>query len=138
MLKLKKNKLLLLFSLLCLLLFSFILIKITSVKTRNFNSRISPNTNTSSNTSSPQISLPQVEIKTFKINGGWGYDIFRDGPLYIHQTNIPAVSGNQFFETEEDALKIAELAKMKIIEMAKKGKNGLPTMTVEEIKEELK
>ena len=111
-----------LFSLL-LLLFLFILINIISDNTRGISS---------------DTSLPQVEIKTFKINGGWGYDIFRDGPLYIHQTNIPAVSGNQFFETEEDALKIAELAKMKIIEMARKGKNDLPTITVEEIKEELK
>ena len=126
--KIVRIRFFLLFSLFFLSLFLFILINRISIKTHIL----------SSNTSSPQISLPQVEIKTFKINEGWGYDIFRDGVLYLHQTNIPTVSGNQSFKTEEEALKIAELVKMKIIEMARKGKNGLPTMTVEEIKEELK
>lgn len=50
-----------------------------------------------------------VTFNTFKAASGWGYDIFINGKLYIHQPNIPAVSGNKGFLKEENAAKIAEL-----------------------------
>lgn len=69
-----------------------------------------------------------TEIKTFKMENGWGYDISRNGKPYIHQPNIPAVSGNFAFETEEDAQTIAKLVAYKIT-------NNIipPSVTVEEL-----
>lgn len=52
--------------------------------------------------------------KTFKTEQGWGYDIFVNGKLYVHQSNIPAISGNRSFAKEEYAAKTAELAIDKI------------------------
>lgn len=69
-----------------------------------------------------------IEIKTFKMDNGWGYDIFKNGKAYIHQPNIPAVSGNFAFKTEEQARKTAEMVAYKI-------KNNIipPSMTIEEL-----
>ena len=59
---------------------------------------------------------------------GWGYKIFKDGKQYINQPHIPAISGVKGFESEEDALKTADLARYKI-------ENGIvpPTITIEEL-----
>src|SRR5437588_5974036 len=32
----------------------------------------------------------------------YGYDVFADGRLMIHQTNAPALPGNKGFKTKED------------------------------------
>jgi hypothetical protein len=48
-----------------------------------------------------------ISYKTFKTDSGWGYDIFINGKLYIHQPNIPAVIGNNGFIKEEYAAKTA-------------------------------
>ena len=55
-----------------------------------------------------------ITAKTFKVDSGWGYDIFVGGKLYIHQPNIPAVSGDKGFIEEEYAAKIAWLVIEKI------------------------
>ena len=71
----------------------------------------------------------KIEIKTF-INdcspllfalsptqpgeGNWGYDIYIYGVLYVHQSYIPAIKGNQGFKKEEDAVKTAQLVVDKI------------------------
>jgi hypothetical protein len=62
-------------------------------------------------------------------NGTYGYDVFVDGRLTIHQTSIPGLPGNEGFKTREDAVKVAELVKYKI-------SNGEmpPTVTIEEMK----
>ena len=52
--------------------------------------------------------------KTFQENSEWGYDIFIDDKLYVHQPHIPAMSGNNGFKTEEDAKKAAEFVAYKI------------------------
>jgi hypothetical protein len=44
----------------------------------------------------------------------YGYDVFADGRLMIHQTSIPALPGNEGFKTKEDATKVALLAIDKI------------------------
>ena len=54
------------------------------------------------------------EVKTYPVEGGWGYDIYIGGKLYIHQPTIPAVSGNHAFQTETDAKKTGDLATEKI------------------------
>ena len=45
---------------------------------------------------------------------GFGYDIYRNNALYIHQPNIPAVAGNGGFSTAEKAYKAAKLVAYKI------------------------
>ena len=58
---------------------------------------------------------PQVDILTFEQDSiGWGYDISIDGQLYIHQPHIPAIPGNQGFDTEENAKQAAEFVVNKI------------------------
>lgn len=55
-----------------------------------------------------------IEIKTFKADYGWGYDILIDGKKYIHQEHIPSVPGNEGFANEQDAKKTAGLMADKI------------------------
>ena len=80
-------------------------------------------------TNSNKKSQNLISIKTFNTtNIGWGYDILRNGKLYVHQPNIPAVAGNAGFKTEVDAKKVAGLMKHKI------EKNILPpTIDIKEL-----
>jgi hypothetical protein len=73
---------------------------------------------------------PNIEISIFQnsIFPGYGYDIKVDGIPYVHQPNIPAVSGNSGFKTEEQARKVAELVKYKI-----KNKILPPTVELKEL-----
>lgn len=45
---------------------------------------------------------------------GWGYNIYRNKKLFIHQPHIPAISGNKGFVSKTDADKIAQLVISKI------------------------
>ncbi len=73
-------------------------------------------------------SRPTVEINTFQSEKGWGYDIIVDGAQYIHQPNIPALSGDFGFDTEMQARSVAKLVVKKI------RKNILPPgVTPEEV-----
>jgi hypothetical protein len=53
-------------------------------------------------------------IKSKPGAAGFGYDIYRNDAVYIHQPNIPAVPGNNGFSTVEDARKTASLMIYKI------------------------
>ena len=61
---------------------------------------------------------------TYKIipaaNGTYGYDIYADRRLSIHQPSIPAMPGNEGFKTRATAEKVARLA------IAKMKKGELP------------
>ena len=59
----------------------------------------------------------------------YGYDVFADGRLMIHQTSVPALPGNEGFKTKEDATKVALLA----IDKIKKGEMP-PTISIDEMK----
>ncbi|MBX7141526.1 MAG: DUF4907 domain-containing protein [Chitinophagales bacterium] len=76
----------------------------------------------------------QTQALTYQIidsqNNTFGYDVYRDGKLMIHQTSIPAMPGNDGFKTRDDAAKVAEMVMYKI----RKGEMP-PTVTVEEMKE---
>jgi hypothetical protein len=63
----------------------------------------------------------------------FGYDVYRDETLYIHQPHIPGMPGVKGFAREEQAQKAAEL-------MVQKMKNGIvpPTLSEEEISDILK
>jgi hypothetical protein len=60
----------------------------------------------------------------------YGYDVFADGRLMIHQTSAPALPGNQGFKTKEDATKVALL----VIEKVKKGEMP-PTISIDDMKQ---
>src|SRR5437762_14261006 len=60
----------------------------------------------------------------------YGYDVFADGKLMIHQTSAPALPGNEGFRTKEDATKVALL----VIEKIKKGEMP-PAISIEEMKQ---
>lgn len=64
------------------------------------------------------------------IENTFGYDIYLDDRITIHQPSIPALPGNKGFETEEQAKKVAEL-------VIKKIRNGEmpPTISTDELKE---
>ena len=59
----------------------------------------------------------------------YGYDVFADGRLMIHQTSAPALPGSEGFKTKEDATKVALL----VIEKIKKGEMP-PTISIDEMK----
>ena len=58
----------------------------------------------------------------------YGYDIYRQGKLLVHQTTIPGMPGNQGFAKKKDAEKVAKL----VIGKLEKGIMP-PTVTKEEL-----
>jgi hypothetical protein len=62
-------------------------------------------------------------------NKTWGYDIYMEKRLYIHQPSMPGLPGNEGFKTKADAEKVAKLVidKIKKCEMP-------PTVTIVEMK----
>lgn len=62
-------------------------------------------------------------------NKTYGYDIYSDNKLLIHQPSVPGVAGNEGFKTKAGAEKVARL----VIGKIKKGEMP-PTVTVEEMK----
>lgn len=72
--------------------------------------------------------VPGFSVSVYSSGDGWGYDVLNDGMPYIHQPHIPAVGGNQYFKTEEDA----EIAGNFVVH--KLNNNILPpTVSVEEL-----
>ena len=63
------------------------------------------------------------------MNKTWGYDIYMEKRLFIHQPGIPALPGNEGFKTKADAEKVARL----VIGKIKKGEMP-PSVTLEEMK----
>ena len=59
----------------------------------------------------------------------YGYDVFADGRLMIHQTSAPALPGNVGFKTKKDATKVALL----VIDKIRKGEMP-PTISIDEMK----
>jgi Domain of unknown function (DUF4907) len=69
----------------------------------------------------------QVESSSFNVPGGWGYNILVGHKIFIHQANIPALSGNKAFTSREDAEKTANLVIQKIVN------KKVPSVTVNEL-----
>jgi hypothetical protein len=87
-------------------------------------------------TKKPKASTVAKKIQpafTYKIingaNSTFGYNLYADGVMKIHQPSIPAMPGNDGFKTKAAAEQVARLA-------IKKMKNGesLPTISKEELK----
>ena len=60
----------------------------------------------------------------------WGYDIYNNNKLFVHQPTVPALPGNQGFATKTAAEKVAK----KVIEKIGKGESP-PTVSVDEMKQ---
>jgi hypothetical protein len=69
------------------------------------------------------------EITTLQSASGWGYQISQNGKLVIDQPTIPGRQGNLGFQTEEDAIKVAELVKSKLL-----AKEFPPTVSEDDLK----
>lgn len=65
--------------------------------------------------------------QSFYESTGWGYDVARNGKLYIHQQFIPVISDKKGFITKDEAEKAARL----VIEKLKNNKP--PTLTYTEV-----
>jgi len=67
-------------------------------------------------------------FKTFMVDNYWGYDIYKDSNLFIHQPNIPAMEGNRGFSSEQKAISVAQLTIQKL-------RQGImpPTIRTEEL-----
>lgn len=72
--------------------------------------------------------LLKVEVRPFKMNSGWGYDITVDNKIFIHQPTIPALAGNLSFTSKEDAVKTGNLVVKKLVA------GQFPSLSAEEIK----
>jgi hypothetical protein len=71
-----------------------------------------------------------LRVKAFNVHNGWGYDIYKDNKLIIHQDMIPEVDGHKTFASKDEAIRLGELVVSKI----KQGKGGgLPRVTIQEI-----
>ncbi|WP_125722718.1 DUF4907 domain-containing protein [Flavobacterium ustbae] len=68
-----------------------------------------------------------LKTASFQTHLGWGYTIASKEKLLIKQTVIPAISNIKSFETEADALKVANLVKQKLQQ------NLSPTVTKNEL-----
>lgn len=70
---------------------------------------------------------------TYKIIGsqadGFGYDVFADGKMLIHQPGIPGQPGTKGFRTKADCEKVAQLVVKKL-----KNKEMPPTVSEEELR----
>jgi len=69
----------------------------------------------------------KIDYKTFHTSLGWGYDIWVDKNLFIHQENIPVFRGKKGFFTKEEAEKTARVV------IDKLRNNKLPTLTNSEL-----
>jgi hypothetical protein len=87
---------------------------------------------TQSSNSFPAAKFSDTKL-TYKIidasNKTFGYDIYANERMIIHQASMPALPGNEGFKTKNTAEKVAQF----VIAQIKKGEMP-PTVTVEEMK----
>lgn len=71
----------------------------------------------------------EIRVEVFRIDTtqAWGYEIVSGNKVFIHQEAVPALEGNRPFASKEDALKIGNRVKEKLI--AKQP----PNLTKEEV-----
>lgn len=58
----------------------------------------------------------------------WIYEIYKEDTLFIRQEYIPAVQGQQTFESAKDAARIGRLV------LEKLESNGFPVVTIQDLK----
>jgi len=55
-------------------------------------------------------------VKSFRVNGGWGYSIYLDNREFIRQAYIPVVEGLAHFNSKDKALRVGSLVLKKVLE----------------------
>ncbi|SDW38728.1 protein of unknown function [Lutibacter oricola] len=68
-------------------------------------------------------------IKTFQIEKGWGYSIFKGNNIIIRQGEIPSIKERKHFLNEEDALNCGKIMLKKLTE------HRLPSVSYEELEQ---
>lgn len=68
-----------------------------------------------------------LNVKTFRVSGGWGYEISVHQKPYIYQPFIPAVPGKKPFPNRMTALRAAKTVKAKLL------RGQRPDLTMEEV-----
>ncbi len=76
-------------------------------------------------------SSSHFSMQTFKNAdglGSYGFDIYQEGKMMIHQNSIPAIQGNKGFSTEEEAKVVGALMLYRI-------SNGImpPSITISDL-----
>lgn len=69
----------------------------------------------------------RLELKIIRNAWGWGYEIYANDTLFIHQEIIPAADGKNGFISKNEALIIGHLAMEKI------KKKQIPTISLHEL-----
>jgi len=69
----------------------------------------------------------QLELQTFQLEEGWGYQILIDGKIFIYQPTIPAIASIRSFPDEKSALRVGTLV-LKRIKLRKE-----PVVTLNEV-----
>ena len=72
-------------------------------------------------------STETLHVKTFRVSGGWGYQINIHQKLYIYQPFIPAVPGKKPFPNRMTALRAAKTVKAKLL------RGQRPDLTMDDI-----
>ena len=102
----------------CAVILGFAILLVADIQSQNQNRTIK----------NPYINT-DIAIKTYKGENEWGYDVYVDGALLVHQPSIPSLAGNRGFDSEADAQRVAELVVSKIRQ------NIIPpTVNAEELK----
>jgi hypothetical protein len=71
-----------------------------------------------------------LQVKTFTIQQGWGYDILVNNKIFIHQEIIPAIQGKKYFVSKKQAESVGEL----VVSKMKQGRGGgFPEITETDI-----
>ena len=68
-----------------------------------------------------------LNVKTFRVSGGWGYQVYVHQKLYIDQPFIPAIPGKKPFPDRMSALRAAKTVKAKLL------RGQRPELTIDDI-----
>ena len=86
------------FKLILVVLFAFIYSCNSASEIKEPNDKIIPES-----IAEKDISFSIFMIDSTNKSSSFGYDIILNGQRYIHQSTVPAVSGNQYFQSETEA-----------------------------------
>jgi len=56
----------------------------------------------------------KIDYRVIRVKSGWGYELFREDRVIIHQEIIPAIEGNSPFLSRSDARNTGKLALYKL------------------------
>ena len=87
-------------------------------------------TSSKSHVKEKQKNVKYNYVIILSVENTWGYDIYIEKQVFIHQPNLPGLPGNMGFKSKTDAKKVAKL----VIEKIRKGEMP-PSVSVAELKE---